>query len=52
MSHQKRSRWVEAWAAAHVITLWVIGIIATLLAGCAFIFYAIPAIFFWLLFGG
>ena len=55
MPHRQSSQWVEAWAEAHVITtvwLWVIGFIATFLAGLAFIYYLIPIVFFWLLFGG
>ena len=53
MPHRSNQRWIEAHHTAGFITrvwVWTLGLVAALCAFFAFIWYAIPAFFFWLIF--
>ena len=54
MPQRSSQRWLEAHNQAGIITrvwLWLLGALAAGLALLAFVFYAIPALFIWLVFG-
>ncbi len=54
MPHRSNQRWLEAHHQAGVITrvwMWALAALAGLATFAAFVFYAIPALFIWLIFG-
>ena len=55
MPHRSNQRWIEAHHQAGFIVrvwMWTLGLVAALCAFLAFIWYALPPLFFWLIFGG
>ncbi len=54
MPHRSSQKWIEAQHTAGFITrvwLWVLGALGALLAFAGLVYWAIPALFFWLVFG-